>query len=116
MQKSRQLIASIVGNLTWQPPRWVQSARRHWRGLLGVLVALLLIGGGGLQVWRWYERLPKPVTVAAHVQEPAITPVIDDKLVPQPLFIRFEHSVAPLDQMDKNPVPGIKIDPAIPGK
>ena len=78
---------------------------------------VLCATGYGLYAgWQWYQHLPKPETVSATVQAPGITPIVDDKLAPEPLRIAFEKSVAPLERLDKPVTSGVKLEPSVPGK
>ncbi|CAN5358644.1 hypothetical protein BH09VER1_BH09VER1_29090 [soil metagenome] len=116
MHRLRRLVVSVIGDVKWQPPQWASRLARHRRKLLIALPVLCATGYGLYAGWQWYEHLPKPETVAATVRPPGVTPIVDDKLVPEPLRIAFEKSVAPLDKLDKPVTSGVKLEPSVPGQ
>lgn len=115
MRRLRSGVVFLVGELSWSPPGWTRRLAFHWRRCLAVLLVLAAAGWGIAQGWRWYQNLPKPATVAVRLQEPGVTPVAE-KLVPNPLVLRFEGSVAPLAKAGKEIPSGVKLEPAWPGK
>ncbi|KTC86786.1 alpha-2-macroglobulin [Legionella brunensis] len=85
--------ALIFGRLNWTSPPWVSSLRYQatsrpktfWGGMVGIIVLLAAAGYG----YYWYKNLPKPQLVTASITSPKITPIEDDKLVPDNLVIDF---------------------------
>ncbi|MGH8047249.1 MAG: MG2 domain-containing protein, partial [Chthoniobacterales bacterium] len=134
----RRILVSLLGSFQWQPPGWLAGLGRlllrHRRWVAAALVAIVAVTGG----WVWVCSLPQPVTVQATVESPGVSPWDSDGIHPQPLRIRFDGSVAPLEQLDHRiqltmsgdprsavaiagkegrPVPkGIRMEPEIAGK
>jgi uncharacterized protein YfaS (alpha-2-macroglobulin family) len=119
-------LVSIFGQLKWTPPPWAQ--RLGGRRFATLLVAVLLAGGLAYAAYIYYESLPRPPRVVAEVQAPGVTPIVDDKLVPQPVTIRFSYqpdpdapmpgalSAARIDLVGMALKGGIALDPAMPGE
>ncbi len=119
-------LVSTFGELKWTPPPWAQrlGGRRFRHLLAAVVLALGLIYVGYL----YYESLPRPPRVLAEVQAPGITPIVDDKLVPEPVTIRFSYradpdvpipdalSAARIDLIGMTVDEGIALEPAMPGE
>ncbi len=113
----RTALAAAVGEISWTRPRWLQRlsestqrtgaslsrrARENPRStallVLGVCVATLI----GLAAWQWYQSRPKPIEIAYLVNAPGLTCyACDPPGDPQPLIVRFEASVAPLENSGK---------------
>lgn len=124
-----------LGEMNWQPPRWlrwlgdritrlfkvsVAHVRQHQRQTAIVSGATLLIIVAGVAGWLWYRAQPKPVEVGFTVTNPAITCYdCEPPGKPNPLRVQFNDSVAPLEttghvlDMKKSP---LKIDPEIAGE
>lgn len=130
------LFGGIFGAPTaWQPPAWWQAlvspllaqcrrlsvqVRAHpAQASLAATVALVLIGGSILG-WRWWQARPQPATVAYQVQAPERSCYECDAGAdgPKPLTVRFEASVAPIEAVGKD-LPAEKMpltmSPAQPG-
>ncbi len=72
MNTLRRLVATVFGNISWQPPGWMfsagQSVRRHRRI---AAIALLVAALGGAGAWRghaWLEKRQRQARVAQRVQ------------------------------------------------
>ncbi|KTD20064.1 Alpha-2-macroglobulin [Legionella lansingensis] len=139
--------ALFFGRLRWTSPPWISYLRRQadarpktfW-GSFAAIVILFFAAGYG---YCWYKSLPKPQLITAVITAPKITPIEDDKFVPDIVAINFgiDHSqdtasnigndanseedsesnftpksVAPLNQIGKEVTEGIEISPAIKGK
>jgi uncharacterized protein YfaS (alpha-2-macroglobulin family) len=73
--------------------------RGHRLATALILVAALMVVGGGWVGWRWYAGRPQPAMLHVTVVNPGVTPLAD-KLVPQPLLINFNGSAAPIEARD----------------
>lgn len=109
----------------WQPPLWWQTfispvvAQGHKladhiranpaRSSLAATIALVLIGGSMIG-YRWWQARPQPETVAYTVSAPERTCYECEQEVdraPKPLTVRFEKSVAPIEAVGKD-LPAVK--------
>ena len=125
LQALRRALLFLFGRLSWEPPLWIRAVGRGVRGVGGAMVrhpgrtaaafvALVLLTGGGVYLRRWYQSLPKPLLVQVAVTAPGLTP-LEERRRPQPLFVDFDASAAPLDRIDKVITGGISLSPAIAG-
>lgn len=112
-------LTSVLGTLSWQPPQWLTqnpAVRTNLkRGLLCVvtLLATLALAGGG---WSWWcSTHPKTGLTAVTVIVPPVSLVVDGKIYPSHLSIKFSQSAALLDQIGKKVVRGVELQPALPG-
>jgi alpha-2-macroglobulin len=135
--KLRQFLSFLLGDLAWTPPGWLSRLahrsgewrRSHRRASLLIVVALILAGVGGWQLWEWRQRQPKPLTVSVRVDSPGVTANAKE-LKPQPLAIQFGGSVQKLERQEAaTPAPGggapapdanivksgVRIDPPVEG-
>ncbi|MDR1076671.1 MAG: alpha-2-macroglobulin [Xanthomonadaceae bacterium] len=121
----RWLLRSLFG-ISWQPPGWMRATGRRLRALwqkaaqkpLLAAVSMLCLGGlavGSWYGWQWYQKQPKPHTVAYEVQAPDITNYHRQPLKFNALRILFTESVAPLDAIGKPVERGIRLTPAAAG-
>jgi hypothetical protein len=71
-------------------------------------------------VWRWYENRPQPVEVTFAVTPPPVTCyACEPPRPPNPLFVRFDSSTAPLDRAGHSVEPeqaGISMSPKLAGQ
>lgn len=110
----KALFASIFGN--WQAPPWMHWCKAHPGKSSGSLLILLFSAAGLWKAWDWYENLPKPQTVESNLFAPSLTNYEVDTPQVEPLVIRFEESVAPLDNIGKPLNKGIRLSPTIAGQ
>jgi uncharacterized protein YfaS (alpha-2-macroglobulin family) len=127
IQALRRALRFLFGRFTWDPPPWLAALgrtlgdggrwiREHRARSTAVLLAVLLLAGGGALVGRWYLRLPKPALVKVTVTPPGPTPMPhDDRLRPRPLVVDFDTSVAPLKQIGKVVTSGVSLYPRLEG-
>lgn len=128
------LFTAVLGNISWQRPMWWQRSRakilgvrdRVWTharanprqtGAWAVSACLVLLAC--TVGWQWYQSRPKPVEIAYTLTPPGLTCyACDPPGDPQPLIVRFEGSVAPIEKsghaLDKNR-PGLSLRPAHEG-
>ncbi|MEL7449362.1 MAG: MG2 domain-containing protein [Pseudomonadota bacterium] len=116
---------NLIGEFQWTPPRWLRRLGPlpafYW--LTALTVAALLVYAGV----RHKQSKPRPPQVVASADAPALTPVVDGELVPQPLFVDFSvetdprfaqeavQSVARLDLVGKPVTEGISLAPSLDG-
>jgi uncharacterized protein YfaS (alpha-2-macroglobulin family) len=112
------IVSAIFGKICWTPPRWWQSStsygRAHPRIVTAGLVLVLLLTGGSIWAWRWYQRQPKPHKVYAQVAPIPVTPLEKELKFP-PLFIEFSESAARLEDLHKPKLEHVRLDPAMNG-
>src|ERR1044071_1266187 len=118
----RKIFRTAFGQLSYNPPRWVQLgfARvvlfRRGHPILAavyVLLAFLLVRGS-IWSWRWYQRLPKPHTVHATVASIPVTPLEKELKFP-PLTIEFSESAARLEDLKNPTLSHVRLDPPTAG-
>ncbi|MEZ4600972.1 MAG: alpha-2-macroglobulin [Syntrophotaleaceae bacterium] len=124
----------LAGTFSWTPPPWATALNRRrkerpgrfWSGLFLLLILLT----GGIAGYLQYLRLPKPLMVSASIEEPGLTPNVEDPR-PDPLRIIFSYktdglgpgqevpesppSVARIDLVNQRLEDGIRLDPAMTG-
>ncbi|PAW79516.1 MAG: hypothetical protein B9S32_02980 [Verrucomicrobia bacterium Tous-C9LFEB] len=109
-----RIFSSAFGTLSWQPPHWLRKSSNSTclKRVLIFLVAIALLIGG----WSWWNSAqPKTDRTTVTVAAPPVSPVVDGKIRPAPLSIKFSQSAALLDQIGKKVVRGVELQPAIPG-
>ncbi|MEM9057624.1 MAG: hypothetical protein AAGD86_09115, partial [Pseudomonadota bacterium] len=118
----------IVGEFRWIPPGWLQRLGRGGAALL--LVAMALLAAIAVVAYRHYDSLPKPPRIVAEVTPPGLTPLVDGRLVPEPLVLDFAvvadeardvpqevpQSVARLDLVDKAVSELVTLTPPLDGE
>lgn len=126
-----KLLALLFGRFSWQAPAWLfgikQSFQQHPRAALSAVAGILLLFGGYL----YFQSLPKPISITAHLDAPGVTPAYDDAL-PDTLTIEFSYdfsalgrgqprptgkpSAARIDLVGEEVTQGISLSPAKPGR
>src|ERR1044071_2048626 len=118
----RKIFRTAFGQLSYNPPRWVQLgfARvvlfRRGHPILAavyVLLAFLLVRGS-IWSYRWYQRRPKPHTVSAVVAPIPVTPLEKELKFP-PLTIEFSESAARLEDLKNPTLQQVRLDPPTAG-
>jgi len=109
----RGVARKTVGVITWQPPGWATTlgerfseparyARARPRRAAAMGLVLLSLVVGGIALWHAYQSRPQPAQVAFSVEAPALTCyACEPPGEPNPLIVRFESSVAPLEHAGK---------------
>jgi uncharacterized protein YfaS (alpha-2-macroglobulin family) len=118
----RMIFRTVFGQLSWNPPRWLQLgfARvvlfRRGHPILAAAIVLLafLITSGSVWTWKWYQRQPKPHKVYATVAAIPVTP-LDKELKFPPLTIDFSESAARLEDLKNPSLPRVRLEPATAG-
>jgi alpha-2-macroglobulin len=134
-ERVEHALRATIGEFSWQRPAWwlqaEQATRRGGvavsatvrenprRAILVAATALVLLVAAAF-IWRWYENRPRPVEVAfAVVPPPVPCYACEPPGAPNPLIVRFDSSVAPLERAGR-PLPteqsGISIRPAVAGQ
>src|SRR3954451_17134868 len=96
ISKIRKACTFLLGDFSWRPPGWLQRGtgalwarvRAHRLATALIVLAALMLVGGGWYGWHWSASQPKPATLHVTVVNPGVTPFAD-KLVPMPLLINF---------------------------
>ncbi len=126
MNRLRDLLRAVVGELRWTPPAWPAKAvapalrvyRRSPRASAGALAALVVLLGAGYGAWLWWKSRPQPSYLAVEVVEPAPTPLpteLDPAPKPYPLVVRYSGAAAPLDRVGKEVSEAFRVEPAVAG-
>lgn len=118
----RKIFRTAFGQLSWNPPRWLQLgfARmvlfRRGHPILAAAIVLLafLIASGSVWTWKWYQRQPKPHKVYATVAAIPVTP-LDKELKFPPLTIDFSEPAARLEDLKNPALPRVRLEPATAG-
>jgi uncharacterized protein YfaS (alpha-2-macroglobulin family) len=118
----RKIFRTAFGQLSWNPPRWLQLgfARvvlfRRGHPILAAAIVLLafLITSGSVWTWKWYQRQPKPHKVYATVGSIPVTP-FDKELKFPPLTIDFSESAARLEDLKNPALARVRLEPATAG-
>lgn len=124
------LFSAIFGDVRWEAPEWLTRLGDGFRAL-GALIRrkprqsavvagiLLVLAGSGYLAWHWWKNLPRPVEVDFTVAAPERTCYeCETDRAPKPLLVKFEASVARLEDAGKNIDPakaGITVSPRIAG-
>ncbi len=120
------LLTSVVGDIRWTRPAWLQRLGTT-RFVLLLLVLAGLTAAAYLLKQRWDNRI-QPPQVVVDVEAPDLTPIINDEPQPTPLFLRFRvesdprlpsetsNSVAAIEQVGEVVSEGIALEPALEGE
>jgi uncharacterized protein YfaS (alpha-2-macroglobulin family) len=113
---------AAVGRVNWDAPPWARGVGRGGRWMwahklksLGVLAALAALTVGGWYGWQAWKNRPRPETTHVSLSAPALTTYDEGKPRPNPLRIEFDHSAAPLKNVNKKVTAGVEISPRIEG-
>lgn len=123
------LAVQLFGRVDWQAPAWSGAVsdgfgrasarlRANPRLTLAALLAVLLLAGGGIYGYKWWQARPKPLEVTFKVTAPARTEIENEDAQarrPKPALIVFSHPVAQLSQVGKDVAAGVTLSPATAG-
>ena len=134
-ERFRSGLRAAFGQVSWQPPQWVSrsasflhahgaatanAARTNPRRAALISASALALVVAAVLVWRWYENRPQPVEVTFAVTPPPVTCyACEPPRPPNPLFVRFDSSTAPLDRAGHSVEPeqaGISMSPKLAGQ
>ncbi len=113
---------TIFGHLSWTPPPWLRVGANATlrfgkrRPLISATIAfaVIVVSASSVWAWRWYARQPKPHRVHATIKSPAV-PAPENESQFIPLVIYFSEPSARLEDLGKQSIAGVKIEPQIAG-
>ena len=119
----KKIVLAVFGRIQWIPPRWLSQSRAAFSGFnrahplvtASGIVAILLLSCTAAWTWHWYQHRPKPRYVTVKIDPIPVTKLEKDLTFPT-VDVRFSESAARLEDLKKVPVPGIRLDPPLPGK
>src|SRR5882724_9134428 len=119
----KKIAVAVFGRVQWSPPRWLSQSRAAFSGFnrahplitASGIIAILLISCGAAWTWHWYQHRPKPRYVTVKIDPIPVTKLEKDLTFPT-VDVRFSESAARLEDLKKIPVPGVRLDPPLPGK
>ncbi len=119
---SRRSWKFIFGDVSWQPPAWFVQTAEGWRRIerayprliAPVIIGVFLFSCAAAWTWNWYSHLPTPHHVAVKVGAIPVTPLQEELKFP-PLVISFSESAARLEDLKKESLSGVRIEPRISG-
>ena len=119
----KKIALAVFGRIQWSPPRWLSQSRAAFSGFnrahplitASGIVAILLLSCGAAWTWHWYQHRPKPRYVTVKIDPIPVTKLEKDLTFPT-VDVRFSESAARLEDLKKVPVPGVRLDPPLPGK
>src|SRR5213075_1204888 len=119
----KKVALAVFGRVQWSPPRWFSQSRAafsrfnraHRLITSSGIVAILLLFCGAAWTWHWYQHRPKPRYVTVKIDPIPVTKLEKDLTFPT-VDVRFSESAARLEDLKKVPVPGVRLDPPLPGK
>jgi hypothetical protein len=119
----KKIALAVFGRVQWSPPRWLSQSRAAFSGFnrthplitASGIVAILLLSCGAAWTWHWYQHRPKPRYVTVKIDPIPVTKLEKDLTFPT-VDVRFSESAARLEDLKKVPVPGVRLDPPLPGK
>jgi len=125
---------ALLGEVDWRAPPWILWTAARVKAQTGATIAqvrrkprqaallactTLTIISGAYFTYRWYESLPRPVETGFTVTSPGTTCyACEPPGKPDPLLIRFEASVAPLEMIGKDLDPkseSLQMSPSMKG-
>ena len=119
----KKIVLAVFGRIQWSPPRWLSQSRAAFSGFnrthplitASGIVAILLLSCAAAWTWHWYQHRPKPRYVTVKIDPIPVTKLEKDLTFPT-VDVRFSESAARLEDLKKIPVPGVRLDPPLPGK
>src|SRR5213596_3761078 len=119
----KKVALAVFGRVQWSPPRWLSQSRAAFSGFnrahplitASGIAAILLLSCGAAWTWHWYQHRPKPRYVTVKIDPIPVTKLEKDLTFPT-VDVRFSESAARLEDLKKVPVPGVRLDPPLPGK
>ena len=118
----RRIPEQIFGSISWRPPRWLSRTAEGWNRLKNAyprliapaILALFGISCIGAWTWNWYSHLPKPRRVTVTITPVEVTKLDKDLNFPR-LVVYFSESAARLDDLKKQSVQGVELQPHLNG-
>src|SRR5450432_2503039 len=113
---------AAFGRVNWDAPPWARGVGRRgqwmWANKLKSLGAIAMVAAmatGGFYGWQWWKNRPKPETTTVSLSAPELTRWDEGKPRPYPLRLGFDHSAAPLKNVNKKVTVGVELSPKIEG-
>ncbi len=134
----RRVFSAVFGRISWKPPGWMSDfrsrvseptgravreagkkaggwARAHPKVIRFGAAGLVLLVVGGLGVYSWWSKRPKPIVFSVHGSSPAVTALKEDAK-PDVLHVYFSGSAARLQDIEKIVSRGIHMTPEFAGE
>src|SRR5438105_3479318 len=113
---------AAFGRVNWDAPPWARGIGRggqwmwaHKLKSLGALAVMAGLSTGGYFGWQAWKNRPRPEMTHVSLSAPAPTTFDEGKPRPNPVRIEFDHSAAPLKNVNKKVTAGVEISPKIEG-
>ena len=126
------IFTPVIGKVNWQQPTWAKELSGNIKNLdnwaednsykaSGAIFAAILLLGGGIFFYNWHVNHPgipseQPDFVTFELTAPYVRDYSDPNSKPNPLFLNFSNSAAPIEFSGKNITAGIRISPNIEGE
>ncbi|MEM7083247.1 MAG: alpha-2-macroglobulin [Pseudomonadota bacterium] len=119
------VINRLLGQLHWIPPTWFQRLGKI--KLIGLLLLFTLVLIGGYSAYTAYQARPIPPHVVGTASPPSLSPIVNERPRPQPLYIDFTVktdprtpeqgtvAIARADLVNNTVADGITLTPALRG-
>jgi uncharacterized protein YfaS (alpha-2-macroglobulin family) len=121
-QTVRTIFLSLFGRLSWNPPQWLSKSSQTLHGFYrarpllttGLIIGVFFLSCGAAWSWRWYQQRPQPHRVTVKISSIPVTKLEKDLKFP-PLVLTFSESAAPLEDLKKPSLQGVRLEPALAG-
>jgi len=131
--KEPGFLESLLGRIRWEPPRWIGRLNEPGSGSktgefvksnASAILAISTLLIAGASIYSWIEAHPPPpppdkLVLTATVRAPMPPPPrkrTDPVPPPASLYVEFNGSAAPLDQLGKPVLQHVALKPAVAGE
>ncbi|MCS3431748.1 alpha-2-macroglobulin [Klebsiella sp. BIGb0407] len=134
-----RIIKPVVGNIDWQPPVWWPAVSgwlkrgfkrmesgvdKHPKAIFLAILGLIGVAVAGVYGWHWWLNRPQPIEPAPMVYQKTSVRINGPETrnyraqnpAPQQVVFTFNHSVAPITDIDKVVEKGISLNPTVAGE